>query len=75
MLNSSTYINSLNGIFVFIIDGCLLLTFVPPQLGACAIAHLFILACIGKVFVVVFIKGTRDFLLYNLNTVSALSFI
>ena len=75
MLDSSTYIISLNSIFAFIIDGRLLQTFAPPQLGVYAIAHLSILAYIGKVFVVVFIKSTRDFLLYNLNTVSTLSFI
>jgi hypothetical protein len=48
---------------------------VTPQFGAYAIALLFILAWIGKIFVVVFNKSTRDFLLYNLNTIYALSFI
>ena len=76
MLDSSTYINSSFGVFTFIIGGRLSLqAFIPSQLGAFATAHISILACIGKVFDIVFIKSTRDFLLYNLNTVSALSFI
>jgi len=48
---------------------------VTPQLGAYAIALLFILACIGKIFVIVFNKSTRDFLLYNPNIIYALIFI
>jgi len=60
----------------FIIDGRLLSqAFAPPQLGAFATTFFPSLHALKRYSPVVFIKSTRDFLLYNLYTVSALSFI
>jgi hypothetical protein len=60
----------------FIIGDCLVSqTFAPPQLGASTRALFPSLHVLERSSPVVFIKSTRDFLLYNLYTVSALSFI
>ena len=49
--------------------------FAPPQLGASTTALFPSLHALERSLHVVFIKSTRDFLLYNLYTVSAMSFI
>jgi len=60
----------------FIIGGHLLSqTFAPPQLGASATALFPSLHALERSLPVVFIKSIKDFLLYNLYIVSALSFI
>jgi len=47
----------------------------PPQLGASSTAFFPSLHVLERSSPVVFIKSTRDFMLYNFYTVSALSFI
>jgi hypothetical protein len=60
----------------FIVGGRLLSqTFAPPQLGASKTTLFPSLHVLERSSPVVFIKSTKDFLLYNLYTVSALSFI
>jgi hypothetical protein len=49
--------------------------FAPPQLGASTTVLFPSLHALERSSPVIFIKSTRDFLLYNLYTVSALSFI
>jgi len=60
----------------FIVGGRLLSqAFAPPQLGASKTTLFPSLHVLERSSPVVFIKSTKDFLLYNLYTVSALSFI
>jgi len=60
----------------FIIDGRFLSqAFAPPQLGASTTTLFPSLHALERSSLVVFIKSIRDFLLYNLYTVSSLSFI
>jgi len=76
LLDSSTYTNSFLVSSPFIIgDRLLSQAFAPPQLGASSIALFPSLHALERSSPVVFIKNTRDFLLYNFYTVFALSFI
>jgi hypothetical protein len=68
-----TFLNKVSSLFI-IGNHLLSQAFAPPQLGAYAIALLSILACIEKFFTIVFFKSIKDIVLYNLHTVSALSF-
>ena len=60
----------------FIIGGCLVSqAFAPPQLGASTTALFPSLHALERSSPIVFIKSTKDFLLYNFYIVFALSFI